>query len=90
MEGSNLGRSALNLLTAEVVHTAAKEISCGLHVQLDWSMSNLDHPGFGRISIQHKIKNLAEHGFVGFDDEICFNTQTSSQWDSLKHVSTNP
>lgn len=34
-----------------------------------------------------KVIDLAPSGVVGFDDEIHINTQASSQWDSLKHVS---
>ena len=43
-------------------------------------------PAFDRLSIQHQIKDMSPQGFVGLDDEIHINTQTSSQWDSLKHV----
>lgn len=77
---------ALNLLTPEVVKTAAQEVQTGRHVQLDWSMSYHDQPGFGRIPIEHNVKDMTSVGFVGFDDEIRINTQTSSQWDGLKHV----
>lgn len=49
-------------------------------------MNNLDQPGFGRIALRQTIKDLSSEGFVGFDDELHINTQTSSQWDSLKHV----
>lgn len=55
-------------------------------MQLDWPLHNIEFPGFGRIPLQHTVKDLAEEGFVAFDDVISFNTQTSSQWDSLKHV----
>lgn len=33
---------------------------------------------------------LAPPGTHGFDDELTFNTQTSSQWDSLCHVAHQP
>lgn len=85
-----MATTALNLLTPSVVREAAKEIKLGLHVQLDWSMNKLEFPGLGRIPMNHKIKNLSGAGFVAFDDEITINTQTSSQWDGLKHVSNYP
>lgn len=78
---------ALNLLNAETVRNASLEIRTGKHVQLDWPMNNLEFPGFGRIPIEHNVKQMASEGFLGLDDEIKINTQTSSQWDSLKHVS---
>jgi hypothetical protein len=78
---------ALNLLTPQVLKSAATEIQLGKHVQLDWAMHHLDYPGFGRLQYEHRIKDLREKGFVGFDDELTINTQTSSQWDGLKHVS---
>lgn len=77
---------ALNLLTPEVVRQAVAEVKTGRHIQLDWSLDNLTNPGFGRIPLNHRIKDLQEHGFVALDDEITINTQTGSQWDSLKHV----
>lgn len=79
--------TALNLLTTDVVLEASKEIQTGIHVQLDWSMHQPHHPAFGRLPIQHRVKDMSSEGFVGLDDEIHINTQTSSQWDSLKHVS---
>ncbi|KAF5556451.1 hypothetical protein FPHYL_7952 [Fusarium phyllophilum] len=77
--------TALRLLTKEVVQKAKDEIQTGTHVQLDWPLHNIEFPGFGRIPLQHTVKDLAGEGFVAFDDVISFNTQTSSQWDSLKH-----
>ena len=50
-------------------------------------MHHLDFPGFGRLQYEHRIVDLREKGFVGFDDELTINTQTSSQWDGFKHVS---
>lgn len=74
-------------MNAETVKEAAKEIQTGRHVQLDWPMNNVEFPGFGRIPIQHNVKPMEKEGFIGLDDEIKINTQTSSQWDSLKHAS---
>lgn len=39
--------------------------------------------------MEHKVKDLRSVvGLMVLDDEIRINTQTSSQWDGLKHVST--
>lgn len=73
-----------------MVKEAAKEVKVGKHVQLDWPLHNIEFPGFGRIPCGHKVKDLGPEGFVGFDDELHINTQTSSQWDGLKHVSISP
>lgn len=67
--------------------SATQEVQYGEHVQLDWSLSFHDHPGIERIPLEHNVKDMTSVGFVGFDDEIKINTQTSSQWDGLKHVS---
>lgn len=78
---------AINLLNDETVKKAALEIQTGRHVQLDWPLNNVEFPGFGRIPMEHNVKEMEKEGFVGLDDEIKINTQTSSQWDSLKHAS---
>ncbi|KAG5744562.1 hypothetical protein H9Q69_011572 [Fusarium xylarioides] len=85
VDGQKDQLGTLRLLTKEVVQKAKDEIQTGTHVQLDWPLHNIQFPGFGRIPLQHTVKELAEEGFVAFDDVISFNTQTSSQWDSLKH-----
>lgn len=85
---ANLHITALNLLTAEVIREAAKEIKEGRHVQLDLPLHQPEVAGFGRPPMQHRLVDMQSKGFVGFDDEIYLNTQSSSQWDSLKHVSS--
>jgi len=42
-------------------------------------------PGFGRKEFNQTVINLGSLGFKAFDDEIYINTQSGSQWDSLKH-----
>lgn len=74
-------------MTADVILEAAKEIKHGRHVQLDLPLHHPEVAGFGRLPLQHKLIDMMPKGFVGFDDEIHLNTQSSSQWDSLKHVS---
>ncbi|CAK7234883.1 hypothetical protein SEUCBS140593_009097 [Sporothrix eucalyptigena] len=66
----------LNLLTPDVVCAAAREVRDGVSV-----------PTAGRCPLQHKVVAFtpAKHGFVGLDDEVAYNTQVSSQWDSLCH-----
>ena len=82
---------AINLLTPEVVLAASREVQTGRSVQLDWPLHNLQFPGFGRKQFEHKlIDNTVSLGDCGFDDEIHINTQSGSQWDSLKHVSPFP
>ncbi len=81
----------MNLLTPAVVKEASREISTGEHVQLDWALENVQFGGFGRQEFDHKLIDLnASLGFKAFDDEVHFNTQIGSQWDSLKHVGVWP
>jgi hypothetical protein len=69
-----------------VVRTASEEVLDGEHVQLDWGLDNLQFPGFGRRQLTHNIIDAAESShFKAIDDEIHLNTQSGSQWDSLKH-----
>lgn len=76
----------LNLLTPAVVRNASNEIRTGEHVQLDWCLENVQFPGFGRKKFEQKIVDLNKSlGFASLDDEIHINTQSGSQWDSLKH-----
>lgn len=76
----------LNLLTADVVKAASKEIKTGEHVQLDWTLNNVQFPGFGRKEFSQTVIDLKKLGFCALDDELYINTQSGSQWDSLKHV----
>ncbi|KAF4556990.1 Hypothetical protein D9617_1g088720 [Elsinoe fawcettii] len=84
-DGNKDELGTLNLLTPAVVREAAKLVKIGQHVQLDWSMGEISCPGYGRIPIEHTIKDLRDVGYVAFDEEIHINTQTSSQWDGLRH-----
>lgn len=63
----------LNLLTAEnVKKVAADEIRTGKRVQLDWSMDNVQFPGFRRKKFEQKIisKSNPATGWIGCDDEV--------------------
>ncbi|KAM0748442.1 hypothetical protein T439DRAFT_358336 [Meredithblackwellia eburnea MCA 4105] len=85
-EKDSLGR--LNLLTPERVKAAAlNEIKTGERVQLDWSLESPQFPmaGRNRSPRKHIDMTKVEGGWYGFDEEIHFNTQASSQWDGFRH-----
>ena len=73
----------VNLLTPEVVAEAAREIVDGTRVSTDWPLDRLSRPCFGRQPIEHTIKPKLPRTIN--DDCITFNTQSSSQWDGLRH-----
>ncbi|KAI1810959.1 putative cyclase-domain-containing protein [Poronia punctata] len=78
----------LNLLTPDVVKAACAEARDGVSVSLNWPLNAMPFPLPGRIAPTHKHMTLKEAGLAkshGWDDEIHFNTQLSSQWDSLVH-----
>lgn len=78
--------TAINLLTPAVVQAASREIAIGEHIQLDWPLHNVQFPGFGRKEFnQTKIDLNKSLSFKAMDDELYINTQSGSQWDSLKH-----
>ncbi|PSN66454.1 hypothetical protein BS50DRAFT_677653 [Corynespora cassiicola Philippines] len=77
---------SINLLTPSVVQAASREIQSGDHVQLDWPLHNVEFPGFQRKPFEQTKIDLDEKlGFKSMDDELYINTQSGSQWDSLKH-----
>lgn len=81
---------SLNNLTRMVVKQASSEIKTGEHVQLDWSLDNVQFPSFGRKEFGHNVIGFKGDDGKGdgpwvLDDEIHINTQSGSQWDSLKH-----
>lgn len=88
---------SLNMLTPLVVKQAAAEIKLGEHVQLDWGLENVQFPGFGRKKLEHKVIGRLQTekkddgtveikgGLYVMDDEVSMNTQSGSQWDSLRH-----
>lgn len=77
----------LNLLTQDVVKAAYAEAREGVHVSLNWPIGAIKTPGFGRKGLVHKVMSFVDSPLAchGYDDEIEFNTQCSSQWDSLCH-----
>lgn len=83
----------LNLLTPGVVKGACAEARDGVSVSLNWPLNAMAFPLPGRIQPTHKQMTLQEAGLsecAGWDDEIHFNTQLSSQWDSLVHWHHQP
>ncbi|KAF1990969.1 hypothetical protein K402DRAFT_323434 [Aulographum hederae CBS 113979] len=80
----NLG--CLNLLTPTVVQEALKEATTGHSISLNWPLNALHKAAFMRAPLTHRIVDGQELvGFHAYDDEVAFNTQSSSQWDSLVH-----
>ena len=82
----------LNLLTPSVVKEAFKEAKEGVSVSLNWPIGAIRTPGFNRKGLHHKVMSFKDTPFdiFGFDDEVEFNTQCSSQWDSLVHFAHQP
>ncbi|KPI45598.1 uncharacterized protein AB675_519 [Cyphellophora attinorum] len=82
----------LNYLTPAVVKEAYKECRDGVSVSLNWPIGAINTPGFARKGLVHKVLSFKEGPFSlhGFDDEVEFNTQCSSQWDSLVHFHHQP
>ena len=81
----------LNLLTPPVVQAAYAEARDGLSISLNLPLNALISPGGFRKTIQHIVlPHQATLGAHGFDDELIFNTQCSSQWDSLVHWHHQP
>lgn len=82
----------LNLLTPSVVQAALKEAQEGYSVSLNWPINAIHTPGFQRAGLQHTVSSFQDTPFKlhGFDDEVSFNTQCSSQWDSLVHFGHQP
>ncbi|KAH8595059.1 hypothetical protein B0O99DRAFT_512434 [Bisporella sp. PMI_857] len=77
----------INLLTPTVIKEAYKEARDGVSISLNWPMGAIHNPGFQRKPLVHTVISaegppLHTHGF---DDEVEFNTQCSSQWDGLVH-----
>ncbi|EHA49664.1 hypothetical protein MGG_08476 [Pyricularia oryzae 70-15] len=79
----------LNHLTPAVVAAAGAEVRDGVSISLNWPLTALNHiPMPGRRKTVHQVRTLAELGMTkgaGLDDELEFNTQASSQWDSFVH-----
>jgi hypothetical protein len=76
----------INLLTPQVVQEAYKEARDGHSISLNLPLNALVSPGGFRKALVHKVHSLdGANGPYAFDDEVEFNTQSSTQWDSLVH-----
>lgn len=75
-----LGR--LNLLTPSRILAATSTAKSGHTISLSLPLNLPSPPLFGRKPLSHSIRPL---GPGAFDDEIAFNTQSSSQWDGFRH-----
>lgn len=82
----------LNHLTPDVIKAAYAEARDGVHVSLNWPIGAIKTPGFGRKGLVHKVVSFVDSPLAahGYDDEVEFNTQCSSQWDSLVHFHHQP
>lgn len=86
-EGKKDVYGTLNHLTPGVVKSAYSELKEGVSVSLNWPLGAISTPGFGRTPLKHKILSFMDTPAKvhSFDDELEFNTQSSSQWDGLCH-----
>jgi hypothetical protein len=73
----------LNLLTPERVAAAARLVQTGQVFALNWELEQPDPPLFNRAALRHTINRRRKNVFDDVYDN--FNTQSSSQWDGLRH-----
>ena len=77
---------ALNKITPESRRAAAQEVKAGISVSLDLPLDAFDYVIAGRRLFKQTILDFKARGMgIGHDDELHFNTQSSSQWDGLTH-----
>lgn len=88
----------LNLLTPAVIQAAYAEARDGVSISLNAPLDLLRLPGGPRAPTTHKVLSWAEdispatcgHMTAALDDEVSFNTQSSSQWDGFCHYGHQP
>jgi hypothetical protein len=73
----------LNHLTPETTKRATEEVVHGIRIPLDHPLDKFNMPAFGRQPFHQEIR-LKSPRTVN-DDVLTFNTQSSSQWDGLRH-----
>ncbi len=73
----------LNLLTPERVAAAARLVRSGEVFALNWELEQPQPPLFNRPALRHSINRRRRNVFDDVYDD--FNTQSSSQWDGLRH-----
>lgn len=80
-ENDQLGR--LNLLTPETTLEALKEVRSGKRISLDNTLDRFSTPAFSRQPFHQKIFHKTPRTVN--DDILTLNTQSTSQWDGLRH-----
>jgi Putative cyclase len=73
----------LNLLTPERVVAGARLVQQGQVFALNWELEQPSPPLFNRAALRHTINRRRRNVFDDVYDD--FNTQSSSQWDGLRH-----
>ena len=73
----------LNLLTPERVAAAARLVKTGQLFPMNWELELPAPPLFQRATLRHRIHRRRRNVFDDLYDD--FNTQSSSQWDGLRH-----
>ncbi|MEO6724689.1 MAG: cyclase family protein [Blastocatellia bacterium] len=73
----------LNLLTPERVAAAARLVQSGEVFPMNWELELPRPPLFSRQALRHTIHRRRKNVFDDVYDN--FNTQSSSQWDGLRH-----
>ena len=82
--GPNDQLGTLNRLSPDIVKAAASEITTGIRIGLDWPLdAQADLPFFGRQAFHKEV--YAKPPRTVNDDIWTFNTQSSTQWDGLRH-----
>ncbi|KAF2115724.1 hypothetical protein BDV96DRAFT_55183 [Lophiotrema nucula] len=74
----------LNRLTEDIVLEASKEIKTGTRISLNWPMDVQNKTPFFNRQVFHQNMYAKPPRCVN-DDVWTFNTQSSSQWDGLRH-----
>lgn len=75
----------MQMLSAEP-KKATKFVRRGAVFSLNWGLEQPNPPFFGRSAIQHQIRDRSNDGRKFDDVYDNFNTQSSTQWDGLRHV----
>ncbi|KIW93278.1 uncharacterized protein Z519_05883 [Cladophialophora bantiana CBS 173.52] len=76
----------LNKITPESRKRAAQEVKAGISVSLDLPLDAFDYVIANRRLFKQTVIDFKKMNMgVGHDDELQFNTQSSSQWDGLTH-----
>ncbi|KAL3475207.1 hypothetical protein BJX99DRAFT_259673 [Aspergillus californicus] len=83
-DGPESALGSLNHLTDELVlKTIKEEVKTGERIGLNLPLDLFNPPLLGRAGFEQKV--IDKDPLVVNDDVISFNTQGSSQWDSLRH-----